>query len=71
MAEQGNNREVERDAFFYYLLVANIVLLLIVGVLVIGAVRTVDYSCAMKSRFRKSGNQITGRRKSSLASLLA
>ena len=31
----------------------------------------VDYSCAMKSRFRKSGNQITGRRKSSLASLLA
>ena len=30
-----------------------------------------DYSCAMKSRFRKSGNQITGRRKSSLASLLA
>ena len=43
MAEQGNNREVERDAFFYYLLVANIVLLLIVGVLVIGAVRT-EYS---------------------------
>ena len=33
--------------------------------------QVVDYSCAMKSRFRKSGNQITGRRKSSLASLLA
>lgn len=30
-----------RDAFFYYLLVANIVLLVIVGVLVFGAVRAV------------------------------
>lgn len=43
MAEQGNNREVERDAFFYYLRVANIVLLLIVGVLVFGVVRTVYF----------------------------
>ncbi len=33
--------------------------------------QAIDYSSAMKSRFRKSGNQITGRRKSSLASLLA
>jgi hypothetical protein len=30
-----------------------------------------EYSCAMKSHFRKSGNQKTGRRKSSYASLLA
>lgn len=30
-----------------------------------------EYSCAMKSHFRKSGNQMTGRRKSSNASLLA
>lgn len=43
MADQGNNREVERDAFFYYLLVANVVLLLIVGVPVFGAVRTVYF----------------------------
>lgn len=33
----------KRDAFFYYLLVANIVLLLIVGVLVFGAVKTVYF----------------------------
>ena len=31
----------------------------------------VEYSCAMKSHFRKSGNQMTGRRKSSNARLLA
>lgn len=41
----GNRRSggngVERDVFFYYLLVANIVLLIIVGVLVFGAARTV------------------------------
>lgn len=43
MAEQGNNREVERDAFFYYLLVANIVLLMIVDVLVFGTIRTVYF----------------------------
>lgn len=43
MAEQGNNREVERDVFFYYLLVANVVLLMIVGVLVFEAVRTVYF----------------------------
>jgi ABC-type multidrug transport system fused ATPase/permease subunit len=30
-----------------------------------------EYSCAMKSHFRKSGNQMTGRRKSSNVSLLA
>ena len=31
------------DAFFYYLLVANIVLLVIVGALVFGAIRTVYF----------------------------
>ena len=30
-----------------------------------------EYSCAMKSHFRKSGNQMSGRQKSSYASLLA
>ena len=40
MVGQGSNREGQRDAFFYYLLVANIVLLLVVGVLVFGAVKT-------------------------------
>jgi hypothetical protein len=30
-----------------------------------------EYSCAMKSHFQKSGNQMTGRWKSSCASLLA
>lgn len=34
---------IKRDAFFYYLLVANIVLLIIVGILVFGAVRTVYF----------------------------
>ena len=29
------------------------------------------YSCAMKSHFRKTGNQMSGRRKSFCASLLA
>lgn len=33
----------QRDAFFYYLLVANVVLLLIVGVLVFGAVKAVYF----------------------------
>lgn len=33
----------KRDAFFYYLLVANIVLLVIVGVLVFGAVKTMYF----------------------------
>lgn len=33
----------KRDAFFYYLLIANIVLLVIVAVLVFGAVKTVYY----------------------------
>lgn len=38
------DRNVERrDAFFYYLLVSNIVLLIIVGVLVFGAVKTVYF----------------------------
>ena len=30
-----------------------------------------EYSCAMKSHFRKSGNQVSGQWKSSHASLLA
>lgn len=30
-----------------------------------------EYSCAMKSHFRKSGNQMSGKWKSSSASLLA
>ena len=30
-----------------------------------------EYSCAMKSHFRKSGNQMSGKWKSSCASLLA
>lgn len=33
----------KRDTFFYYLLVANIILLVIVGVLVFGAVKTVYF----------------------------
>ena len=33
----------KRDAFFYYLLIANIVLILIIGVLVFGAVRKVYF----------------------------
>lgn len=32
---------------------------------------TIEYSCAMKSHFRKSGNQMSGKWKSSCASLLA
>lgn len=32
---------------------------------------TGEYSCAMKSHFRKSGNQMSGKWKSSYASLLA
>lgn len=43
MVKQGNNREVERGAFFYCLFVADVVLLMIVGVLVLGAVRTVYF----------------------------
>ena len=41
MVEQGNGEKPQRDAFFYYLLVANVILLVIVGVLVFGAVKTV------------------------------
>ena len=33
----------KRDAFFYYLLIANIALILIIGVLVFGAVRKVYF----------------------------
>ena len=33
--------------------------------------KTYEYSCAMKSHFRKSGNQMSGKWKSSYASLLA
>lgn len=36
-----NSRTEKRDAFFYYLLVANIVLLIIIGVLVFGAVKAI------------------------------
>lgn len=43
MVEQGSNGEVKRDTFFYYLLVANIVLLLIVGVLLFEAVKVVYF----------------------------
>ncbi|MGN9014049.1 hypothetical protein ACTNBP_15290 [Oliverpabstia intestinalis] len=32
---------------------------------------SIEYSCAMKSHFRKSGNQMSGKWKSSHASLLA
>lgn len=42
--DRGVNRIVEkRDTFFNYLLVANIILLVIVGVLVFGAVKTVYF----------------------------
>ena len=34
-------------------------------------VENCEYSCAMKSHFRKSGNQMSGKWKSSFASLLA
>lgn len=33
--------------------------------------KNLEYSCAMKSHFRKSGNQMSGKWKSSYASLLA
>ena len=36
-----------------------------------GHIRAGEYSCAMKSHFRKSGNQMSGKWKSSYASLLA
>lgn len=39
----ADNNVEKRDAFFYYLLVVNIVLLVIVGVLVFGAVKTVYF----------------------------
>ena len=38
---------------------------------VIASVGADEYSCAMKSHFRKSGNQMSGKWKSSYASLLA
>ena len=37
----------------------------------IGCELSDEYSCAMKSHFRKSGNQMSGKWKSSYASLLA
>lgn len=40
---RGHGSEAKRDAFFYYLLVADIVLLVIVGVLVFGAVKAVYF----------------------------
>lgn len=36
-------RKADRDAFFYYLLVANILLMVIVGILVFGAVKAVYF----------------------------
>ena len=36
-----------------------------------GHLESPEYSCAMKSHFRKSGNQMSGKWKSSYASLLA
>ena len=41
---QGDSSAAKRDAFFYYLLVANIVLLVIVGMLVFRPVKTVYFS---------------------------
>lgn len=41
---QGDSSVAKRDALFYYLLVANIVLLVIVGMLVFGAVKIVYFS---------------------------
>ena len=35
------------------------------------SLKRLEYSCAMKSHFRKSGNQMSGKWKSSHASLLA
>lgn len=43
MVVQGNEEKPQRDTFFYYLLIANIVLLVIVGVLVFGAVKAVYF----------------------------
>lgn len=43
MDVRRENSEKQHDAFFYYLLVANIVLMIIVGVLVFGAVRAVYF----------------------------
>ena len=43
MVVQGNEEKTQSDTFSYYLLVANIVLLVIVGVLVFGAVKAVYF----------------------------
>lgn len=43
MAARRDSNVEKRDAFFYYLLVANIVLLIIVGVLVFGAIKAVYF----------------------------
>ena len=43
MVVRGNEEKLQRDAFFYYLLIANIVLLVIVGILVFGAVKAVYF----------------------------
>lgn len=43
MVVQGNEEKPQRDAFFYYMLIANIVLLIIVGILVFGAVKAVYF----------------------------
>lgn len=43
MTAQESNGEIKRDTFFYYLLVANIVLLIIIGILVFEAIKTVYF----------------------------
>lgn len=43
MVVRGNEEKLQRDAFFYYLLIVNIVLLVIVGILVFGAVKAVYF----------------------------
>lgn len=43
MGAQGDSNVGKRDVFFYYLLVANIVLLIIISILVFGAVKAVYF----------------------------
>ena len=70
----NNERCTERDILNfikekeYYHIIGSIIWGLTIN---IGNHGAYEYSCAMKSHFRKSGNQMTGRRKSSNARLLA
>ena len=43
IGREGNDEVPQHDAFFYYLLVMNILLMIIVGILVLGAVKTVYF----------------------------